>query len=203
MNQCFKCIRWFESWVEQGRSMGQTGSNHESDWVESWVRLCRIMSQTGLNHESNRSNHESSRVESWVNQGRVISRTGSNHESNTVESWFGQFESYVKLGRIMGRTGWKLYDWHFFDGDTSNFENLAQKFFCFFFQPQINFRTQINIFRKNNFCMQNLIFCVHNVVLDAIKLAFTFFSLNFFFQKRWKFLFLLYGVLMYALINVW
>ena len=31
---------------------------------------------------------------------------------------------------------WKLYDWHFFDGDTknflSNFENLAQNFFVFF-----------------------------------------------------------------------
>ena len=38
-------------------------------------------------------------------------------------------------------------------------------------------------FSKKNFCMQNLIFCVHNVVLDTIKLAFTFFSLNFFFNN--------------------
>ena len=30
----------------------------------------------------------------------------------------------------------------------SNFENLAQKFFVFF-QPQIEFRTQTNNFRKN------------------------------------------------------
>ena len=48
------------------------------------------------------------------------------------------------------------------------------KNFLFFFQPQIEFRTQTNIFRKKIFCMQKLIF-----------------------------LFLLYGVLMYALINVW
>ena len=85
---------------------------------------------------------------------------------------------------------WKLYDWQFFGGDTKNFssyfENLAQKFFCFFFQPQIDFRTQTNIFRKKNFCMQNLIFCVHNVVLDTIKLAFIFFSLNFFSSKTLK-----------------
>ena len=57
------------------------------------------------------------------------------------------------------------------------------KKFLFFFQPQIEFRAQTNIFR-NFFCMQNLIFCVHNVVLDTIKLAFIFFSLEFFFQKR-------------------
>ena len=52
----------------------------------------------------------------------------------------------------------------------------------FHFQPQIEFRTQTNIVQKNVFCMQNLIFCVHNVVLDTIKLAFIFFSLNFFFK---------------------
>ena len=52
-----------------------------------------------------------------------------------------------------------------------------------FFQPQIDFRTQTNIFRKKKFCMQNLIFCVHNVVLDTIKLAFIFFSLDFFFKN--------------------
>ena len=104
---------------------------------------------------------------------------------------------------------WKLYDWHFFDGDTknfsSNFENLAQNFFCFFFQPQIDFRTQTNIFRKKNFCMQNLIFCVHNVVLDTIKLTFIFFSLNFFFKNAENSSFFCMGgggVLMYALINV-
>ena len=31
------------------------------------------------------------------------------------------------------------------------FENLSQIFFCFFFQPQIKFCTQTNIFRKKNF----------------------------------------------------
>ena len=51
-----------------------------------------------------------------------------------------------------------------------------------FFQPQIEFRTQTNIFRKKIFCMQKVIFCVHNVVLDTIKLAFIFFHLNFFFK---------------------
>ena len=76
-------------------------------------------------------------------------------------------------------------------------------FFCFFFSTANRFSYANKYFSKKKFCMQNWIFCVHNVVLDAIKLAFTFFSLNFFFQKCWKFFFLLYGVLMYALINVW
>ena len=53
-----------------------------------------------------------------------------------------------------------------------------------FFQPQIEFRTQTNIFRKKFFCMQKLKFFVHSVVLDTIKLVFNFFSLKFFFQKR-------------------
>ena len=61
-----------------------------------------------------------------------------------------------------------------------------KNFFCFFFQPQIDFRTQTNFFRKKKFCMQNLIVFVHNVVLDTIKLAFTFFSLNFSFSKTLK-----------------
>ena len=51
-----------------------------------------------------------------------------------------------------------------------NFENLTQKSFCFFFNRKTNFvrkQTFFEIF----FCMQNLLFCVHNVVLDTIKLA--------------------------------
>ena len=58
-----------------------------------------------------------------------------------------------------------------------------KKFFVFFFNRKLNFvrkQTFFEIF----FCMQNLIFCVHNVVLDTIKLAFIFFSLKFSFQKR-------------------
>ena len=50
--------------------------------------------------------------------------------------------------------------------------------------------------------MQNLIFCVHNVVLDTL-MFFCPFRFIIFFQKRWKLLFLLHGVFMYALINVW
>ena len=64
---------------------------------------------------------------------------------------------------------------------TCNFENLAQKK-NFFFNRESNFvrkQTFFEIF----FCMQNLIFCVHNVVLDTIKLAFIFFSLIFFFRN--------------------
>ena len=58
-----------------------------------------------------------------------------------------------------------------------------KKFFVFFFNRKSNFvrkQTFFEIF----FCMQNLIFCVPYVVLDTIKLAFIFFSLKFFFQKR-------------------
>ena len=57
------------------------------------------------------------------------------------------------------------------------------KNFCFFFNRKSNFVRKQTFF-EFFFYMQNLIFCVHNVVLDTIKLAFIFFSLNFFFQKR-------------------
>ena len=79
---------------------------------------------------------------------------------------------------------WKLYDWHFLMATQKNFsskfENLPQKFCSFFFQPQIEFCTQTNIFRKN-FLHANFIFCLHNVVLDIQKLVF-FPSLDKFFQ---------------------
>ena len=55
-------------------------------------------------------------------------------------------------------------------------------FFVFFNGKSIFVRKQ-TFFEKKNCCMQNLIFCVHNVVLDTIKLAFIFFSLNFFFKN--------------------
>ena len=65
----------------------------------------------------------------------------------------------------------------------SNFESLAQKFFRFFFNRKSIFVRKQTFFEKKKICMQNLIFCVHNVVLDTIKLAFIFFSLNFFFKN--------------------
>ena len=58
------------------------------------------------------------------------------------------------------------------------------KNFFVFFSTANRFSYANKHFSKKKFCMQNLIFCVHNVVLDTIKLAFIFFSLNFFFQKR-------------------
>ena len=60
-----------------------------------------------------------------------------------------------------------------------------KKFFVFFSTAnRISYAKKH--FSKFFFCMQNLIFCVHNVVLDTIKLAFIFFSLNFFFSKTLK-----------------
>ena len=50
--------------------------------------------------------------------------------------------------------------------------------------------------------MENLIFCVYNVVPDILILAFFSFSFHNFFQKRLKFLFL-YDMFLFALINVW
>ena len=60
--------------------------------------------------------------------------------------------------------------------DTSNFENWPQQKFLFLFQAQIEFCTQTNIFRKKIFCMPNLSFRAHNVVLDTIILAFFLFT---------------------------
>ena len=73
--------------------------------------------------------------------------------------------------------------------------------------PKIFFSTANRIsyankhFSEKNFCMQNLIFCEHNVVLDTIKVALISFHLHFF-SKTLKIPIFLYGVLMYALINV-
>ena len=57
----------------------------------------------------------------------------------------------------------------------SNFENLPQKFFCFFFKRKSNF-VRKQTFSENFFCMQILIFWVHNVVLDTVMLAFFLFT---------------------------
>ena len=62
--------------------MSRTGSNHESNRIKSWVEQGRIMSRTVSNHGSN---HELNRVER-NEQGRIRRRTGWNHESNRVES---------------------------------------------------------------------------------------------------------------------
>ena len=64
------------------------------------------------------------------------------------------------------------------------------KIFLCFFQPQNDFRIQKNIFLKKN-CMQNLIFCVYNVVLDILILDLFPFLFITFLKKRLKFLFLL------------
>ena len=45
---------------------------------------------------------------------------------------------------------------------TKIFQNkieIAPKFFCFFFQPQIEFFTQTNTFQKTNFAC-NFVFCI-------------------------------------------
>ena len=128
---------------------------------------------------------------------------------NSIHQVYGENACHTFF--IHFRNKWKLYDWHFFDGDTkifpNNFEKLPQNFFCFFFNRKFNFvRKQTwkmwNPSEKKNF-MQTLISCVHNVILDTLVLVFYSFHLNFFFRKRWKLTFLLYDVFMYALINVW
>ena len=58
-------------------------------------------------------------------------------------------------------------------------KNLAQKNLA---QKKSNFVRKQTFFEKF-FCMQNSIFCVHNVVLDTIKLDFIFFSSKFFFKN--------------------
>ena len=71
----------------------------------------------------------------------------------------------------------------FFDGDTKVILQIwPKKFYVFLTANRISYANKH--FSKKNFCMQNLIFCVHNVVLDTIKLAFIFFSLNCFFFKN-------------------
>ena len=53
---------------------------------------------------------------------------------------------------------------------------------------------------KNFLCV---IFCVSNIVLHTQSLFFFLFSQDNFFQKRYKCLFIVYGVFLYAMINAW
>ena len=85
----------------------------------------------------------------------------------------------------------------------SIFEIAPKKFLWFFFQPQIDFSYSNKQFSKKKICMQNLIFCVYNVVLDILILDCFSFSLHKFFQKRLKLLVPLYDMFLNALINVW
>ena len=58
-----------------------------------------------------------------------------------------------------------------------------QKFFVFFSNRKLIFVFKQTIFEEKKFCMQNLIFCVYNVVLDILILDFFSFSLHNFFQN--------------------
>ena len=96
---------------------------------------------------------------------------------------------------------WKLYEKQQLKNFSSNLE-ITPNIFLYFFQPQIDFWTHINVFRKK-IRKQNLISYVHNVVMNTQKLEFFPFLGKTFFKNAQKRIFLLYGFLMYALINVW
>ena len=82
---------------------------------------------------------------------------------------------------------WKLSDWHFLKATQKICPKVFWKFAPkFFFQPQFEFCTQTNIFRKKKFLHAKFNFFVHNVVLDTIILAFFPFLFNFF-SKTLKF----------------
>ena len=69
----------------------------------------------------------------------------------------------------------------------------------FFLQPQIDFLLKQTI--QKEFFMQILNFCLHNVVLDLQKLDFFHFPGKRFSNRLKTFMFL-YGMFIYALINV-
>ena len=75
--------------------------------------------------------------------------------------------------------------------------------FLRFSNRKLIFVLKPKFFEEKKFCMQNLIFCVYNVVLDILILDFFPFCLHNFCQKRLKLLFVLYDMFLYALINVW
>ena len=81
-----------------------------------------------------------------------------------------------------------------------NFRKLIV--FLFFFNRKSSY-VRKQTFSEKNFACKIQFFVRITKILDTIILAFFSFSLNFFFQKRWKFLFLLNGVFIYALINAW
>ena len=69
-----------------------------------------------------------------------------------------------------------MYDWHFVDGDTA--PNYPKKFSNRILYANKPFLKKI--------LKQNLIFCVHNVVLDAIMLSCFLIAVQFFLFKNAK-----------------
>ena len=62
----------------------------------------------------------------------------------------------------------------FFDGDNKNFSKYHWNCPNFFLNRKMNFVLKQTFSKK--FCMQNLIFCLHNIVLDTQQLNFFRFS---------------------------
>ena len=76
----------------------------------------------------------------------------------------------------------------FFIATQKNFPSyfeITPKIVCFFFNCKLNF-VRKQPFSKKIFCMQNLIFCVHNVVLNTIMLGFLPFRRIISFSKMLK-----------------
>ena len=76
----------------------------------------------------------------------------------------------------------KIKQLAFFDGDIKCNIDIAAKFFCAFFQPQIVFCIR-NLFQKKKFERKVFFLCVQR------SLGYT--NIGFFFQKHWKFPFFL------------
>ena len=77
--------------------MSLTGSNPDSNAVESWVEQRRIMGRTGSNYESSRFD----RVEPC----RTMSGTLSNHESHKIAAWVVLSRNIANLGRAKSQNG--------------------------------------------------------------------------------------------------
>ena len=82
----------------------------------------------------------------------------------------------------------------FLRATTKNFLKSPPQFFLCFFSSKMIF-----VLKKN---MQHLIICVYNVVLDVLIWDFFHFLLIIFFKGAQD-SFFLYGMFLYALINVW
>ena len=85
---------------------------------------------------------------------------------------------------------------------TKVFLKLPPKFFLWFFQTQIDFRTQANIFEKKNLHAKFNFLCVELIpAYTNIGFFFPFLFITFF-KNAEKFSFL-NDMFLYALVNVW
>ena len=86
---------------------------------------------------------------------------------------------------------WLAFLWWRHKKLSKYFWNCPENFFRFFFNRKSSFVLKQTFPKNFFFCVQSLIFCVRNVVLDTLMLDVFLFA-QYFFQKHWQLFFVWY-----------